>query len=69
MCKMGKVIYQLTTKDVQDVAMELLNRKLTQAEIEKIIEPIEEKLTWYDAIADSINEVFEDEVRETEFAE
>ncbi len=65
---MKKIIYQLTTKDVQDVAMELLGRELTQAEIEKIIEPIEEKLAWYDAIADSINETFEDEVRKIEFA-
>lgn len=56
---MEKIIYKLTVKDIQNVAMELLNRKLTRVEVEKIIGPIEEKITWYDAIADSINETFE----------
>lgn len=56
---MEKIIYKLTVKDIQNVAMELLNRKLTRAEVEKLIGPIEEKITWYDAIADSINETFE----------
>jgi hypothetical protein len=64
---MKEVIYQLTTEDVQGVAMELLNRKLSQTEIKKIIESIEEKLAWHDAIADSINEAFQNEVCEIEF--
>ncbi len=66
---MNKIIYQLTTEDIQDVAIELLGRKLTQKEIRSLIEPIENKIPWYDAIADSINESFADEILEYENAE
>jgi hypothetical protein len=66
---MNKIIYQLTTKDIQDVAIELLGRKLTSKEIQTLIEPIETKIAWYDAIADSIHESFADEILEYEGAE
>ena len=55
---MQKVIYQLTIEDIQDVAMQELDRELTKEEVKKLIDPIAEKIPWYDAIADSINEIF-----------
>jgi hypothetical protein len=57
MCKMKKIIYQLTVKDVQDVADQELERELTSEEIELIRDRIAEKIPWYDAIADAIDEM------------
>ena len=55
-CKMNKVIYQLTIEDVQEVALQELERELSAKEIKKLIDPIAEKIPWYDVIADAINE-------------
>ncbi|EQB64105.1 MAG: hypothetical protein RBG1_1C00001G1684 [candidate division Zixibacteria bacterium RBG-1] len=52
----NKIIYLLTIEDIQNVAMQELYRKLSAKEIKKIVESIGEKIKWYDAIADSINE-------------
>ncbi len=54
--KNNKIVYFLTVGDIQTVATEELERKLTPEEIENIIETIGEKINWYDAIAYSINE-------------
>jgi len=54
---MQKIVYQLIIKDVQDVALQELDRELTYQEIQKLIDPIAENIPWYDAIARSINEV------------
>jgi hypothetical protein len=53
---MNKIIYQLTIEDVQEVAMQELERELSAKEIKKLIDPIAEKIPWYDVIADAINE-------------
>lgn len=53
---MNKVIYQLTIEDVQEVALQELERELSAKEIKKLIDPIAEKIPWYDVIADAINE-------------
>jgi hypothetical protein len=53
----NKIVYQLTIEDIQEVAMQELDRELTNEEIKELIEPIAEKIPWYDAIALSINEV------------
>lgn len=50
------IFYYLTVEDIQTVANQELERDLTFSEIEKIKENIIEKINWYDAIADSINE-------------
>lgn len=55
-CKMNKIIYQLTIEDIQEVAMQELERELSAKEIKKLIDPIAEKIPWYDVIADAINE-------------
>jgi hypothetical protein len=54
-----KIIYQLVIDDVQEVAMETINRKLTLDEIETIKEKIAERIDWFDAISGVINENFE----------
>jgi hypothetical protein len=54
----NEIIYQLTIEDVQEVAMQELERELTKGEIKRLIDPIADKIPWYDAIADAINEQF-----------
>ena len=55
--KTDKIIYSLTIGDVQNVANQELERNLSKGEIQTIIELIAEKINWYDAISDSINEI------------
>lgn len=57
--KKDEVIYQLTVEDIQNVAAENFVRELTGKEIEKIIEPIENSINWYDIIYDAIKENLE----------
>lgn len=54
--KNSKIIYSLTVGDIQTVSQETLDRKLSDKEIKIILDPIAEKINWYAAIADSINE-------------
>jgi len=54
--KTNKVIYSLDIGDIQEVSNQELGRELSPDEIEKVIEPIAEKIEWYDAIADAIAE-------------
>ena len=58
MKKKNDIIYSLNIDDIQEVAMQELDRELTPEEIKKLIDPIAEKIPWYEAIADSINEQF-----------
>ena len=52
----NKIIYKIVVQDIQDVAQEEIDRKLTDDEINKIIDTIGERINWYDVVADSINE-------------
>ena len=54
--KENKIIYQLFVKDIQTVAEENFVRKLTSEEIEKIIDPIANRIPWYDTIYDAIKD-------------
>jgi len=54
--KSSKIIYSLNVEDIQTVALEEIERNLSPEEIEKIKESIADKIYWYNAIADSINE-------------
>jgi DNA replicative helicase MCM subunit Mcm2 (Cdc46/Mcm family) len=54
--KSSKIIYSLNVEDIQTVALQEIERNLSPEEIKKIKESIAEKINWYDAIADSINE-------------
>lgn len=60
--KRSKIIYSLNEEDIQTVALQNLERNLSSGEIEKIINPIAEKINWFDAIANSINENIESKV-------
>ena len=53
-----RIFYSLSIEDIQTVAQEVLERDLTDKEIEKVIPVIEEKMCWFDAIQDSIIESF-----------
>jgi hypothetical protein len=46
----NKTIYKLSVIDIQQVAKEVYGRKLTADEIEKVIEPIGDGISWYDVI-------------------
>lgn len=61
--KNSKIIYSLTIEDIQTVALQEIERNLSSEEIEKIKDSIEEKINWYDAIADSINENIKSKVQ------
>ncbi len=52
----NKIIYAITVQDLQQVAQDILERNLTDAEIEKVSDVMGEKIKWYDAIADSIQQ-------------
>jgi hypothetical protein len=54
----NKIIYKIVIEDIQNVALETLDRTLTDEEINKIIDPIAEKISWYDAIQDVISSKF-----------
>jgi len=45
-----KTIYRLVIDDLQTVADECLERKLTEKEIEMLSEEIGDHIDWYDAI-------------------
>jgi hypothetical protein len=53
----NKVIYQLTIEDVQNVANEEYGRDLSEEEVQKLIDPIAERIGWYEAIDDAIQNV------------
>ena len=54
--KSSKIIYLLNVEDIQTVALQEIERNLSLEEIEKIKKSIADKINWYDAIANSINE-------------
>ncbi len=51
-----EIIYSLIVEDVQNVAQEILDRNLTEEEIAKIRDLIGEKINWFDAIAETVDE-------------
>jgi predicted transcriptional regulator len=58
---MDEIVYQLIIEDVQKVALQEIERKLTKSEIQKIQNSIAENIDWYNAIAHSIEQKLEDE--------
>ena len=51
---LGKVIYQLTIEDIQNVADDTLGRFLNADEIELIEDKIGDNIDWYNAIVNTI---------------
>jgi len=57
-----KTFYMLTFEDIQTVAMAEHGRELTLDELNSLIDPISERIAWYDTIADVLNEfIFKDD--------
>jgi hypothetical protein len=54
--KNNKEIYQLTVKDLQNVAHNELDRLLTDDEISIISDRLGDYIGWYDAILSAIND-------------
>jgi len=49
-----KTIYKLVIADLQTVADDNLERKLTEKEIEMLSEEIGDHINWYDAICNTM---------------
>jgi hypothetical protein len=54
---MSGIIYQLITEDVQNVAEQEIGRKLTPRELDLVQKLVERKISWYEIIAESIDEL------------
>lgn len=54
------IIYQLSVEDIQTVAEEELERKLTDKEIEIVADKVGDYVPWYDAINYAILDVVEE---------
>ena len=54
--KNDTIIYSLCVEDIKTVAKEVLLRNLSHSEIKRVIDIIAEKINWYDAISDAIND-------------
>ncbi|MFQ5583387.1 MAG: hypothetical protein ACE5GL_03000 [Calditrichia bacterium] len=50
-----KIVYSINVEDIQNVARQELERELSSAEIESIIDLIAENIDWYGAIANAID--------------
>lgn len=51
----NSVFYTLNEDDIQTVALQEIERNLSNAEIESIKEIIASNINWYDAIAEAIH--------------
>jgi len=47
----NKIIYSLCAGDIQDVAEDELNRKLTEDELKKVVDKVGDYISWYDVIS------------------
>ena len=54
-----KIIYQLSTNDILNVANQEINRNLSDNEILRLVDYIEKHIDWYNIIANGINEFSE----------
>lgn len=52
-----KIIYSLCIGDIQDVAEDNLNRKLTEDELKKVVDRVGDYISWYDAIELTLSEL------------
>ncbi|MDD9818767.1 MAG: hypothetical protein OXU61_11640 [Gammaproteobacteria bacterium] len=51
-----RIVYSLNVEDIQTVAGEVLGRALTEDEIKMVEDAVGEKVRWFDAIEQAINE-------------
>lgn len=52
----NSIFYSLNEEDIQNVALQEIERKLTETEIESIKDLIASAINWYDVIANAICE-------------
>jgi hypothetical protein len=53
----NEIIYSLNIEDLQRVAVDSFNRKLTESEIEKAIKKLPDYISWYESIDNTLREV------------
>ena len=53
----NKIIYSLCIGDIQDVAEDNLNRKLTEDELKRVVDRVGDYISWYDAIELTLSEL------------
>jgi hypothetical protein len=53
----NEIFYSLSIEDIQTIAAQEIDRELTDEEIDNVKDLICEKINWYDAIFNSINEI------------
>lgn len=58
-----KIIYSINIGDIQDIAEEELNRKLTEEELVKVIDKMGDYINWSDGISYAFMEL---ELKEAE---
>ena len=58
------VFYQPSVEDIQTVATEVYGRRLSDDEIGKILDPVADRIPWYDAIEYTISDVLNIEGQE-----
>jgi hypothetical protein len=54
--KNSKIVYSINLSDIQEVAQQVIDRKLNKYEIVKVKESIGDYLDWFAAIENSIQE-------------
>lgn len=53
----NRIVYSLNVEDIQNVANEILDRELTQEEVNKVVDVVQERMPWFDVLSDSINQI------------
>ena len=53
----NEVLYQLTVEDFQNIAIENINRELSDEEIQKVAVWVTDRIPWYDLIDNGITEI------------
>ncbi len=57
-----EIIYSLNIDDIQTVAKEVLNRKLSENELKQVVELVPERINWFDSIETAILEKIHESV-------
>ena len=52
-----EIFYSLSVGDIQTVALNSIQRQLSEREVNNVITEVEKRIAWFDIIDDSINDV------------
>jgi SOS response regulatory protein OraA/RecX len=55
----NKIFYSVCYKDIQEVARQELQRKLTDEELLSVVDEISDRIDWYEPIANVLMKHFE----------